>query len=55
MKEANRRRWLDLCAEAVICEDAEHFQELIEAITAILQEEKQRLETPAVRTMRVAP
>jgi hypothetical protein len=54
MMQATRTRWVELCAEAAICEDRERFQELIEVITAILQEEMRRLETPAVRTMRAA-
>lgn len=47
-------RWLELCAEAAICEDAERFQELIEAVTAMMLEEKQRLDMPALRKPRGA-
>ena len=55
MEDAARKRWLDLCAEATVCEDVDRFQELIEEITAIMFEEKRRLETPVVRKLRVAP
>ncbi len=50
----SKTQWLELCAEAAFCEDAERFQELTEEITALLEEEKQRLNTPVVRKLRGA-
>lgn len=54
MQETTRATWLELCAEAAVCEDAEQFQELIEAITAVMQEEKRRMQTPVSRKLRVS-
>lgn len=54
MQEPTRVTWLELCAEAAVCEDATRFQELIEEITAIMQQEKGRIETPVLRKLRVA-
>lgn len=52
-----REQWLDLCAQAAICDDPERLQELMERIAAILKEEKKRLETPGPpqKHFRVAP
>ena len=42
--EANtKKRWLDLCSEAAICEDPERIEQLLAEITALLKEESQRL------------
>jgi hypothetical protein len=43
-----RKHWLDLCAEAAICEDPEKLQRLADTINAVLSEEKQRLATSQV-------
>ena len=53
MQESAIGPWLELCAEAAVCEDANRFQELIEEITAIMLEEKARLDTPVLRKLRV--
>lgn len=39
-----KHSWLDICAEAAICEDAERLAELAIQINAILRDEQQRLE-----------
>ena len=54
MQEETRKRWLDLCAEAAICEDPERLQQLADTINAVLKEEKQQLETPQVQRFRTA-
>jgi hypothetical protein len=54
VQEKDRTRWLDLCAEAAICEDPERLQQLIDAINVVLKEEKQRLETSQVQRFRTA-
>jgi hypothetical protein len=54
MLEDTKKRWLDLCAEAAICEDAERFRELAHGITTLLNEEQERLDTQP-RTFRVMP
>ena len=54
MQDETRRRWLDLCAEAAICEDPEKLQQLTDTINAVLREEKQRLATSQTETFRVA-
>lgn len=41
----NKRRWLDVCAEAAICDDSERLTQLANEINAILSEEEQRLES----------
>jgi hypothetical protein len=40
----NKRRWLDVCAEAAICDDSERLNELACEINEILSEEEQGLE-----------
>jgi len=45
-----KQRWLDLCAEAAICDDSERLGELTRYITMLLREEQQRLEGVAPRT-----
>jgi len=54
VQEETRKRWLDLCAEAAICEDPERLQQLADTINAVLKEEKQQLETPQVQRFRTA-
>jgi hypothetical protein len=54
MLEDRKKGWVDLCAEAAICEDAERFQELAHGITTLLNEEQERLDTQP-RTIRVMP
>jgi len=43
----NKRRWLDVCAEAAICDDSERLNELACEINEILSEEERRLEPQA--------
>ena len=38
-----KQRWIELCSEAAICDDPERMDDLAEAITAMLDEEKRRL------------
>lgn len=52
MQEHDRRRWLELCVEAAICEDPERLVELAGEIMTILHEEQRRLESPKVLTLR---
>jgi len=44
MEATTKRRWLDLCSEAAICEDPERMRELLVEITALLKQEEQRLD-----------
>lgn len=44
MQESTKKRWLDLCVAAAMCEDPEQLAELSETITRVLREEKARLE-----------
>jgi hypothetical protein len=43
MRDTIRKRWLDLCAEAAICEDPERLQELSQEIVRMLKEEERRI------------
>lgn len=43
MKDATKTRWLDLCAEAAICDIPARLEELAQEIVIILREEHQRL------------
>lgn len=45
MEGSTKSQWLELCAEAAVCEDVERFQELIQEITSLLHEEEVRLDT----------
>jgi len=54
LQEETRKRWLDLCAEAAICEDPERLQQLAYTINAVLTEEKRRLETSQMQRFRTA-
>ena len=54
MQPPNKTRWLELCAEAALCEDLQRLQELTEQITLILQEERRRLQSSRT-AFRVAP
>jgi len=38
-----KQRWIELCSEAAICDDPQRMDELSQAITALLDQEKQRL------------
>lgn len=38
-----KQRWLDVCAEAAICDDPKRLQELASQINALLREEERRL------------
>ena len=44
MIRTTKARWLELCAEAAICEDPSRLAGLTAEITTILQEEQLRLE-----------
>jgi hypothetical protein len=55
VQEETRKRWLDLCAEAAICEDPDRLQELADTINAAVKQEKQRLGAVQVGRVRVAP
>jgi hypothetical protein len=41
-----KQRWIELCSEAAICDDPHRMDELSQAITALLDQEKQRLHAP---------
>jgi hypothetical protein len=45
-----KQRWIELCSEAAICDDPKRMDELSEAITDLLEQEKQRIQA-AHRTM----
>jgi hypothetical protein len=38
-----KQRWIELCSEAAICDDPKRVDELSQSITALLDQEKQRL------------
>jgi len=38
-----KQRWIELCSEAAICDDPQRMDELVKAITALLDQEKRRL------------
>ena len=54
MQGTIKQRWLDLCAEAAICDDPERLRELTRYLNEILKEETQRLEAEP-RYVRVLP
>ena len=39
-----KQRWIELCSEAAICDDPQRMDELAKAITALLDQEKRRLQ-----------
>lgn len=43
MEQNTKQRWLDICAEAIVCEDPQRFAELIAEINAILRGKEERL------------
>jgi len=43
MSGETKQRWLDLCAEAIVCDDPKRFAELTAQITSILEQKGQRL------------
>ena len=45
MEGRTKARWLELCAEAAICEDQIRLMQLATEIMTILHEEERRLET----------
>jgi hypothetical protein len=53
VERENKQRWLDLCAEAAICDDSERLIELALEINSILGEGEERLDTrpPATHTV----
>jgi hypothetical protein len=54
MQGTTKQRWLDLCAEAAICDDPERLQEIASYLNQILNEETERLEA-GPRPIRVLP
>jgi hypothetical protein len=38
-----KRRWIDLCSEVARCDDPEWMDDVLERITALVRQEKQRL------------
>jgi hypothetical protein len=38
-----KQRWIELCSEAAICDDPQRMDDLAAAITALLDQEKERL------------
>ena len=50
MQGATKARWLDLCAEAAICDDPKRIAELASEIISILRSEEMRLEALPPRT-----
>jgi hypothetical protein len=57
MEHRIKEQWLDLCAQAAICDDPERLKDLREKILAILEKEEERLERPDAQRkhFRVAP
>ena len=51
MEAGTKRRWLDLCSEAALCEDPERMEELLVEITALLNQEKQRLQAQSQKRL----
>jgi len=43
MSGETKQRWLDLCAEAIVCDDPKRFAELTSQITFMLAEKERRL------------
>lgn len=54
MQDDTRKEWLELCAEAAVCEDSERLGELTEKINEILRAERQRLDSLLLRNTRIA-
>jgi hypothetical protein len=54
LQGSTKQRWLDICAQAAICEDPERLQELADAINAVLNEETQRLKATLKTKFRTA-
>jgi len=50
MQGETKERWLDVCAEAAICDDPKRLAELISEIASILEEEVLRLEALPPKT-----
>lgn len=44
MEAIVRKRWINLCTDAAMCEDPDRLEELSKAIVQMLGEEKKRLE-----------
>lgn len=43
MDQATKMRWLDLCTEVAICDDAKRLEGLAMAIVAVLRQEELQL------------
>jgi hypothetical protein len=43
VQEETKQRWIELGTEAASCDDPQRMEELAEAITALIEQEKQRL------------
>jgi hypothetical protein len=53
MDNSTKALWLELCAEAAICEDVTRLNQLASEIISILHEQERRLdEMPAYRLQR---
>lgn len=50
MQGETKDRWLDVCAEAAICDEPTRLSELIKEIAVILEEEVLRLEALPPKT-----
>jgi hypothetical protein len=54
MQDATRKRWLDVCAEAAICEDPQRLTELTAYIIELLKEEQRKLDAEPLKARVVA-
>lgn len=54
MQDDARKQWLEVCAEAAVCEDSERLRELAKEINEILREERRRLDSLLMRNTRIA-
>lgn len=54
MNRTTKLRWLELCAEAAICEDPSRLARLAAEITTILQEKQLQLEAQAAKAQGAA-
>ena len=45
-----KQRWLNFCAEAIVCDDPERFEELTAEIISILKKKQQQLATSQTHT-----
>ena len=52
MDSHTKSRWLGICAEIAVCEDAQRLAELQIEIMTILHEQERRLEQPKLLQLR---